>query len=41
MIQIDKMDFLYKTLQKLGVDDEELDEKYLAFASEDVSSVKD
>lgn len=41
MIQIDKMDFLYKTLQKLGVDDEELDEKYLAFASEGVSSVKD
>ena len=41
MIQIDKTDFLYKTLVKLGVDDADLDEKYLMFANEGVSNSKD
>jgi DNA-directed RNA polymerase sigma subunit (sigma70/sigma32) len=41
MIQVDKTDFLYKTLQKLGVDEDDLDEKYLMFASEGVSNSKD
>ena len=41
MIQIDKTDYLYKTLQKLGVDEAELDEKYLAFASNGISNAKD
>lgn len=39
MIQIDKTDFLYKTLQKLG--EQDLDKQYLEFASEGVSSVKE
>ena len=41
MIQIDKTDFLYKTLQKLGVEDAYIDEKYLAFASIGISNAKD
>ncbi len=41
MIQIDKTDFLYKTLQKLGVNEENLDKEYLAFAGEGASNVKD
>ena len=41
MIQIDKTDFLYKTLQKLGIDNLNLDEKYLEFAGAGVSSVKE
>ena len=41
MIQIDKSDFLYKTLQKLGVDDAEIDSQYLAFAENGISNAKD
>ena len=41
MIQIDKTDFLYKTLQKLGVSESELEQKYLQFASDGVASVKE
>ena len=41
MIQIDKTDFLYKTLQKVGVDEADLDKEYLEFASRGVSNVKD
>ena len=41
MIQIDKTDFLYKTLQKLGVDEAELDDIYLTYASMGISNTKD
>ena len=41
MIQIDKTDFLYKMLQKLGVDSEEIDNKYIEFASYGVTNIKD
>ncbi|MFQ6724020.1 MAG: sigma factor [Clostridia bacterium] len=41
MIQIDKTDFLYKTLQKLGVNQEDIDEKYLYFAGLGISNAKD
>lgn len=39
MIEIDKNDFLYKYLSKLGA--ENLDEKYLEFASNGVSTKRD
>ena len=41
MIQIDNTDFLYKTLQKLGVEEQEIDNKYLEFASQGVSNMTD
>lgn len=41
MIQIDKTDYLYKTLQKLGVDEQELEQQYIHFAESGVSTVKD
>ena len=41
MIQIDKTDFLYKTLQKLGVDEQSIEKEYLAFAGEGISNAKD
>jgi DNA-directed RNA polymerase sigma subunit (sigma70/sigma32) len=41
MIQIDNTDFLYKTLQKLGVAEQEIDDKYLEFAKEGVSNMTD
>lgn len=40
MIQIDTSDFLYKTLQKLGVEDE-IENQYLTFAKEGISNIKD
>ena len=41
MIQIDNKDFLYKTLQKLGVDEDCIDSEYLTFASNGISNAKD
>ncbi len=41
MIQIDKTDYLYKTLQNLGVDDKNLEDKYITFAQEGIISSKD
>ena len=41
MIQIDKTDFLYKTLQKLGVDEQEIDNKYIEFANAGIATLKD
>lgn len=41
MIEIDKSDLLYKTLQKLGVDDSEIDNKYLNFASLGITNAKE
>ena len=41
MIQVDKTDFLYKTLQKLGVGENEINDKYLIFASAGISNIKD
>ena len=41
MIQIDKTDYLYKTLQKLGVDEQEINEQYMAFAEEGIINAKD
>ena len=41
MIQIDKTDFLYKTLQKLGVDGQDIDEEYIKFAKEGITNLKD
>ena len=39
MIQVDRTDFLYKTLQKLGEDD--VDTKYLEFAQNGICTLKD
>lgn len=41
MIQIEKTDFLYKTLQKLGVEDKDIETRYLTFASTGISNIKD
>ena len=41
MIQIDKTDFLYKTLQKLGVEEQEIEGKYIEFASVGIATLKD
>lgn len=41
MIQIDKTDFLYKTLQKLGLDEKEINDKYLEFANAGIATLKD
>lgn len=41
MILVDKTDFLYKTLQKLKVDETELEGKYITFAGEGISNIKD
>lgn len=41
MIQIDKTDFLYKSLQNLGVDDNEIDAQYMSFAEEGIINAKD
>ena len=41
MIQVDKTDFLYKTLLKLGVNQDDMEDKYLSFAGEGVSNLKE
>ena len=41
MIQIDKTDFLYKTLQKLGVEDNEIDDKYTEYAGAGIATLND
>lgn len=41
MIQIDKTDYLYKTLQKLGVDEQVIEKQYIELAESGVSSNKD
>ena len=41
MIQIDNSDFLYKTLQKLGVDDSNIESEYLTFATSGITNIKD
>lgn len=41
MIQIDKTDYLYKTLKHLGVDEQEIDNKYTTFASQGIITSKD
>ncbi len=41
MIQIDKTDLLYKTLQNLGVDEQEIDNQYMSFASDGIINIKD
>ena len=41
MIQIDKTDFLYKTLQKLGVAQDQIDNKYLDFANKGIANLTD
>ena len=41
MIQIDKTDLLYKTLQNLGVAEDELDKQYINFASDGIITAKD
>jgi len=41
MIHIDKTDFLYKTLQNLGVEQDKLDEQYMTFANEGIITAKD
>jgi len=41
MIQIDKTDFLYKSLQKLGVTEDCLDNQYLLYAGMGVSNIKE
>lgn len=41
MIQIDNSDFLYKTLQKLGVDNENIENEYMSFAESGVTNIKD
>lgn len=41
MIQIDKTDYLYKTLQKLGVDEQDIEKQYIQFAESGVSTVSD
>jgi len=41
MIQIDKTDFLYKTLQNLGVEQNEIEDKYMTFAKEGIITAKD
>jgi len=41
MIQIDKTDFLYKTLQNLGVEDKNLEDEYISFAQSGITNAKD
>ena len=41
MIEIDKKDLLYKTLHNLGVDEQEIDNQYMIFASEGIITTKD
>lgn len=41
MILVDKTDFLYRTLQKLGVEDSNLEDVYLSFANAGISNIKD
>ena len=41
MIQVDKTDFLYKTLLKLGVQDKDMEDQYLLFATEGVSNIRE
>lgn len=41
MIQVDKNDFLYKTLLKLGEDEKQIDNKYQQFASLGLGNIKD
>lgn len=41
MILVDKTDFLYKTLQKLGVEASQQEDIYIKFANAGISNVKD
>ena len=41
MIQVDKTDFLYKTLLKLGVKQQDMEDRYLSFANEGVSNMRE
>ena len=41
MIQVDKTDFLYKTLQNLGVDELNIDDEYISFAEKGIINIKD
>ena len=41
MIQIDKSDFLYKTLVNLGVEEDKLEEEYVSFAKQGIINIKD
>ena len=41
MIQIDKTDFLYKTLLSLGVEEDAIDDEYMAFATSGITNIKD
>ena len=41
MIQVDKTDFLYKTLLKLGVQEQDMEDRYLSFANEGVSNMRE
>ena len=41
MIQIDKSDFLYKTLTSLGVEEDKLEAEYMSFAENGIITVKD
>ncbi|MBQ3502948.1 MAG: hypothetical protein IJA72_04745 [Clostridia bacterium] len=41
MIQIDKTDYLYKTLQNLGLEEQEVEDKYTTFAKEGIITAKD
>lgn len=41
MIQIDNTDFLYKTLQKLGIDEKLIENEYLKYANQGIANLKD
>lgn len=41
MIQVDKTDFLYKTLLKLGVQERNMEDVYLSYANEGVGNIKE
>lgn len=41
MIQVDKSDYLYKTLLKIGVSEQNIEDKYITFANEGIINSKD
>ena len=41
MIQVDKTDFLYKTLTKLGVHIDDMEDQYLSFANDGVTNMRE
>ncbi len=41
MIKVDKTDFLYRTLLKLGVQQQDMEDRYLSFANEGVSNIRE